>query len=61
MHSSKVNCTGLEKSRTGLKIQKSPILSGYFPLNADPVFIGKISFLAAITVHIEGPPEEGRK
>ena len=47
--------------RAGLKIQKSPISSGYFSLNANRVFIGKITFLAAITVRIEGPPEEARK
>jgi hypothetical protein len=25
------------------------------------IFIGKISFLAAVAVRIEGPPQEGRK
>jgi hypothetical protein len=43
------------------QIQKSPILFGHFSLNADRVFRGKITFLVAITVHIEGSPEEGRK
>jgi hypothetical protein len=47
--------------RAGLKIQKLPILFGYFSLNANRVFRGKITFLVAITVHLKGSPEEGRK
>jgi hypothetical protein len=36
----------------GLKIQKSPILSRHLSLKANPVFIGKMSFLARIVASI---------